>query len=315
MKEGALRSRLPIEGILPAMITPFTASADAVDEDALVRAVERLIRSGVSGLVTCGTTGEFASLSKPERKRVTQVVIEAARNRVPVLAQTGALSTADAVELSVHAEGAGAAGVVVVPPFYDLKDWRELVAYYRAIASTVEIPITLYNIPSTTGVNLSPHQIGELAAIDGVAFIKDSSGDIGALTQLIYHYSDRITVLLGWDSLTFYGFLAGAKGAIWGAANLIPELCVGLFQAFRTDDLRTARELWARIWPVCDFLENHGYVASIKAGCELIGKAAGPPRPPMLPLEEEAVGLLRRVLEQVGIIAGNTHQVSEMGSG
>src|SRR5919197_4679692 len=141
----------PFHGVLPALITPFTEDGSAIDTQALAANVERLIGAGVGGLVPGGSTGEFTTLTHAQRRRLTEVTVASAAGRVPVVAGTGALSTRETVELSVHAEQAGAAAVMIVPPFYDAPSWRELVAHYQAVAGAITIPIMYYNIPAASG--------------------------------------------------------------------------------------------------------------------------------------------------------------------
>src|SRR5918911_3988772 len=142
----------PFHGVLPALVTPFTADGEAIDGDALRAIVERLVGAGVGGLVPGGSTGEFTTLSHAERRELVEVTVEAAAGRVPVVAGTGALSTRETVELSRHAEASGAAAVMVVPPFYDALSWPELLAHYAAVADAIAIPIMYYNLPSATGI-------------------------------------------------------------------------------------------------------------------------------------------------------------------
>lgn len=293
------RRTVDFEGILPAMVTPFLEGEGTVDEPALARLTDRLIKAGSGGLIPCGSTGEFPALSLAERRRVTEVVVEAAAGRVPVAPHTGTLSTRDTIELSQHAEAAGSSGVMIIPPFYEPLPWPVVVKYYETIASSIGIPIIVYNLPGATGMRPTGEQIAELAAIEGVDWIKDSSADAVSLTELIQRYGDRIGVMNGWDTLTLYGLLAGTRASVWGAANFIPELCVELFDAAaRRRDLDAACEVWSRIWPICNFLETSGsYVAAVKAGCELIGEPAGPPRAPILPLDPAARARLGQLLE------------------
>jgi dihydrodipicolinate synthase/N-acetylneuraminate lyase len=264
--------------------------------------VSRLVAAGVGGLIPCGSTGEFAALSVPERKRVTEVVAEAAAHAVPVVPHTGALTTRDTIELSEHAEGVGAAAVMVVPPFYEPPGWAELLAHYEAVARAIGIPVVIYNIPSASGVRMSAEQIGELAAIPGVDFIKDSSGDAVLLTQLLQEYSDRLVVFNGLDTLTFYALAAGARGSVWGAANFIPELTVELYRVLAVEkDLDAARSVWAKIWPICQVLESTNYAGAVKTACELLGIPAGPPRLPVRLLENHGRKRLAVVLENAGL--------------
>lgn len=281
--------RAEFHGVLPALITPFTDDGSALDTAALAANVERLIRGGVAGLVPGGSTGEFTTLSHAERRELVEATVAAAAGRVPVVAGTGALSTRETVELSVHAERAGAAAVMVVPPFYDALGWRELLAHYAAIADSIAIPIMYYNLPSASGVTLSAAQLSELRRVAGVTSLKDTGGDAVAATELVHAGEDVPTLLNGWDTLTFAALAAGVRAVVWGAASIVPEPCVALHRLLIEElDLAGARELWARLWPLCAFLEGQSYPAAVKAACRLAGDATGPLRAPLLELEDKA---------------------------
>lgn len=282
----------PFHGVLPALITPFTEDGGAVDAAALAGNVERLIAGGVGGLVPGGSTGEFTTLSNAERRQVAEATIEAAGGRVPVVVGTGALSTRETVELSVHAERAGAAAVMVVPPFYDAPKWHELRAHYQAVADAVSIPIMYYNLPGATGVHLSAAQLRELP----ISCLKDTGGDAVAATELIQ--TDGPTLLNGYDTLTFAALAAGVEAIVWGAASILPEPCVELHRHLIDDiDLPAARELWARLWPLCRFLEDHSYAAAVKTACRLVGDTTGPVRAPLLELDDAATDELRTLVD------------------
>ena len=287
-------------GVLPALITPFTADGSAIDVDALRANVERLIAARVGGLVPGGSTGEFTTLSNAERRQLIDVTVAAAAGRVPVIAGTGALSTAETVELSVDAERVGAAAVMVVPPFYDALSWRELKAHYEAVAAAISIPIMYYNLPSASGVTLSAEQLRELP----IASLKDTGGDATAATELIQ--TDGPTLLNGWDTMTFSALAAGVEAVVWGAASIVPEQCVELHRLLIDDiDLPAARELWSRIWPLCRFLEEQSYPAAVKAGCRAAGDATGPVRAPLLELDTAAVDELAALVDHA-TLAGIT---------
>jgi dihydrodipicolinate synthase/N-acetylneuraminate lyase len=212
------------------------------------------------------------------------------------VAGTGALSTRETVELSVHAERAGAAAVMIVPPFYDALSWRELLAHYTAVAHAVEIPIMYYNLPGASGVRLSAAQLRELP----VTCLKDTGGDAVAATELIQ--TSVPALLNGWDTLTFAALAAGVRAVVWGAASIVPERCVELHHLLIDDiDLPAARELWARLWPLCQFLEGQSYPAAVKAACRLAGDTTGPVRAPLLPLDDAATGELAVLLEHASV--------------
>jgi 4-hydroxy-tetrahydrodipicolinate synthase len=280
-------------GVPPALITPLTDDGDAIDTHALGGIVERLIAAGVGGLVPGGSTGEFTTLTHDERRQLVEVTVEAAADRVRVVAGTGALSTRETVELSRHAERAGAAAVMVVPPFYDALSWRELLAHYTAVADAIDVPIMYYNLPGASGVTLTAAQLDELP----VTCLKDTGGDAVIATELIQ--TDGPTLLNGWDTLTFAALAAGVRAVVWGAASILPEQCVELHRLLIDDiDLPAARELWARLWPLCHFLEAQSYPVAVKTACRLAGDSTGPVRPPLLPLDAAATSELGALLER-----------------
>src|SRR6266536_62423 len=287
----------PFHGVLPALITPFINDGSAIDGDALAANVERLIGAGVGGVVPGGSTGEFVTLTNAERRQLVEATVEAAAGRVPVVAGTSALSTRETVELSVHAEKAGAAAVMVAPPFYEPLSWRELSAHFAAVAEAITIPIMYYNLPAATGVRLTAAQLRELQGV-GVTCLKDSGGDAIAATELIQ--TDGPTLLNGMDTLTFAALAAGVEAVVWGAASILPEQCVALHRLLVDDgDLAAGRELWARLWPLCHFLEGQSYAAAVKTACQLAGCITGPVRAPLLPLTDAATAELAALLDRV----------------
>jgi 4-hydroxy-tetrahydrodipicolinate synthase len=290
-------------GVLPALITPFTDDGRRVDTDALAENVERLIRGGIGGLVPGGSTGEFTTLSHDERRQLAESTIAAADGRLPVVVGTGALTTAETIELSVHAERSGADAVMIVPPFYDALGWRELLAHYTAIAERIAIPIMYYNLPSASGVRLDADQFRELRRAANVTCLKDTGGDAVAATQLIQAHDGPI-LLNGWDTLTFAALAAGVRAVVWGAASILPEQCATLHRLLIDDiDLPAARDLWARLWPLCQFLERHSYAAAVKTACALVGDTTGPVRAPLLPLDDESTAELQRLLERARAVS------------
>jgi 4-hydroxy-tetrahydrodipicolinate synthase len=284
-------------GVLVALVTPF-AGDGSVDDAGIVHHVNRMVDAGIHGLVPLGTTGEFTTLTHDERRHVCEAVIDAAQGRVPVLPHTGAQSTEETIALSRHAQDAGAAGVMIVPPYYDPLGVSELHAHLAAVGDAVDIPIVYYNVPGATGLRLSPAELADLGTIRNVEYIKDTSGDFSSVTAMLVNYSDRITTFNGWDTLTFGALATGAKGSVWGMANLLPEQAVQLYEALAVKgDLGEGRRLWQGLWPVNNLLESHNYVAAIKAGLDAIGEPAGAPRAPIqgvgAAVQEELGRLLR----------------------
>ena len=297
----APRRTADLHGILAAVTTPFTPDGAGVDEPALRAHADRLIAAGVHGLVTTGSTGEFSTLTPQEYRRVIEAYVEVAGRRVPVVAGVGALSTRGAIDLAQHAERVGADAIMLLPPFYGGADLATLRAFVTAVAEAISIPIVYYNIPSHTGTRLTAREIADLADIPGLDYLKDTSGDAVALTELLVEHGDRIQTFNGWDTLTFYGLAAGCRAVVWGVANVVPELTVQLWETLAVKgDLATAREQWKHLWAVSDFLESVDYAGGVKAGLEIVGHPAGPARPPVQPLPAHDRERLTRILEAAG---------------
>ncbi|KAI9904567.1 hypothetical protein N3K66_001096 [Trichothecium roseum] len=294
-----------LSGIMVALITPFTADRSGIDAKALDEHINRLIAAGVHGLVPGGSTGEFTALSVAERKQLLELTVTSAAGRVPVTAGIGDLSTDRAVDLARHARAAGAHSLMVVPPFYDavgLEELRELLSEISAASSG--LPIMYYNIPSASGLTLSPTEMASLSDV-GVKYLKDTSGNGPALTEMLFdpEFSSKVTCFNGWDTLTFYGLAAGAAGSVWGAANVVPELAAQLWDAVAVrGDLAEGRRLWTKIFPVCRLLESGNYAAAVKTGMELRGWATGGLRKPFSLSQGEKRRDLAAAIKAAGVV-------------
>lgn len=292
-----------LSGIAVALITPFTADQASIDAAAIDEHVNRLIAAGVNGLVPGGSTGEFWTLSIDERKQLVELVVKSADGRVPVIAGIGDLTTDRVVGLALHAASVGAAALMVVPPFYDAVNIAQLRELLSEIHMKSGLPIMYYNIPSASGLTLTVAELASLADV-GATYMKDTSGNGPALTELLFSSSikEKLTCFNGWDTLTFYSLAAGSKGAVWGAANIIPELSRQLWDDVAVKgDLNASRELWAKIFPICKFLESHNYASAVKTGMELRGWRTGGLRKPFALLGGEERKELAQHLKQAGV--------------
>ncbi|KAF2009728.1 aldolase [Aaosphaeria arxii CBS 175.79] len=297
---GSAATPQELTGILVALVTPF-AEDGSISEERLGSHINRLIDAGVHGLVPGGTTAEFTALSPAERKQNLELVIKYAKGRVPVVAGIGALYTSEAEDYAVHAAKAGAAAIMALPPFYDAPNLDQLKEFMGAIHKAANLPIVYYNIPSATGVNLTPAELASLSDY-GVTYLKDTSGNAPAFTELLFGHADKITAFNGWDTLTFYGIAAGAKGGVWGAANVIPDLAVELWNTVAVKkDLVKGRELWEKIWPICAFLEEFNYPSAVKTALELQGIQTGGLRKPFALLKGEPRTRLVGLLNSAGL--------------
>jgi dihydrodipicolinate synthase/N-acetylneuraminate lyase len=297
-----------LRGILAAVPTAFTPDGAALDEDGIRRTVERLVAAGIHGLVPTGSTGEFGALTPEEYRRVIELYVEAAADRVPVVAGIGSLTTAGAVELARDFERLGVDAIMLLPPFYDPLSFESLKAFMSAVAEAVTIPIMYYNIPGNTGMRLAASEIAALGEIDGVDYLKDTSGDAIALAELLAARGDRIKAFNGYDTLTFFGLASGAEASVWGVASIVPELAVELWETLaEKKDLDRARQLWRPLWELSDFLESVNYVAGIKTALEIIGQSVGPARLPVQPLTRTERARLADILERAGVVPAPAH--------
>ena len=271
---------MQLKGVLTALATPFT-SDESIDVATLRRVVDRSIEAGVDGVVAAGSTGEVGALSSQERLLLIDTVIEHTNGRVPVIAQTGATSTAEAIRLSKAAEKAGADVLMLITPYYEPLSVEETVAYLKDVAGSVSIPVMLYNIPAVTGVNLDPATVRSLAEdVENIRYIKDSSANWEQALQLIHHHSDVIGTFIGWDAYLYSALVEGAAGVMAGTANVVPNEIVDVARRIAEGDLNGARERWNALYPVIDALLSVPFIPSVKAGLALQGLPAGVPRRP-----------------------------------
>jgi 4-hydroxy-tetrahydrodipicolinate synthase len=274
-----------LRGVLSALATPFAPDGQT-DTSALRRLVDRNIDGGVHGVVACGSTGEFAALSHAERCLVVETVIDQAAGRVPVIAQTGAMSTAEAIELTRHAQAAGASAAMLVAPYYEPLTLDETGRYFRSVADAVDLPIMLYNLPAATGVNLPPETVGQLARdVPNIRYIKNTSADLAQAGQLIHNHADVISTFVGWDTLMVAALTEGAAGVVAGTANVMPAQLVSIYTAIRDGEFARAKSEWTRIYPLLDAIMNAPFVAAIKSALSAVGFPAGSPRPPVRDLD------------------------------
>lgn len=277
-----------LRGVLTALATPF--AADGTVDEAVERAlVDRSIAGGVHGVVACGSTGEFTALSTDERRLVVETVVEHVAGRVPVIAQTGATSTAEAIRLSRHAQAAGADVIMAVTPYYEPLSIDETLSYLRAVAGSVDIPVMLYNLPMATGVDLDPDTVGALAReVENIRYIKNTTVDMAQTVRLIHNHGDVISTFVGWDSLILSALAEGAAGVMAGTANVVPGELVAVYDAVSMGDLEQAREAWARVYPLIDAIMALPFIPAVKAALDAAGFPAGSPREPVAGLDPAA---------------------------
>ena len=294
---------IELRGVMSAMCTPFTADGHDVDEGALRDLVDGTIEAGVSGLVPGGSSGEFPSLAIDERRRVLEVVVEQSGGRVPVVAHAGSTSTRQAIDLTRHAEDAGADMVLAVQPYYAPLSLDEVRRYFAEVAGASALPLVAYNFPACTGLNLEPDFVASLAReIDTLAYVKDTTGDLAQVFRLLDEHSADVTVLNGWDSIALPALRLGDHAQILGTANVMPRRWVELFDAVEAGRSDEAEALWPPMLAVARFVIAEGFVACLKAGASLAGFSVSEPRAPFNPLTPARKEELRVLLVEAGAL-------------
>lgn len=303
------------EGILPALVTPFTDDGKDVDEKRLRALVEHCLRLGVHGVVPCGTTGEFVNMSVQEKKKTIQIVVDEVNGRVPVVAGTGASGTREAVELTKYAKDVGAAAALIVTPYYLKPADRGIYEHYDTIAREVDLPIILYNIPQCTGLPLPWQMVEDLAQIPNIVAVKDSSGQLSFILAVLEKVRDKINVLCGHDEVVVAALAAGCSGAILASANVIPDVWIQIYDHVKNGELQKARELQYKVQKIARIIAGSGAVGT-KAALNMMKIKVGPVRMPLSvggELTYESREELRLDLEKIGKIEPKpiTFQIEE----
>jgi len=289
-----------LKGAITAIVTPFKNGQ--LDEEAYRQLIELQIEGGIHGIVPCGTTGESATLSHAEHKRVVEICLDQVKKRVPVIAGTGSNNTAEAVELTKHAQAAGADFALMITPYYNKPTQEGLYQHYKTITSQTKIPIVVYNVPTRTSLNLLPETMARLAGLPNIVGLKEATGDLKQCAKILELCGDKITVLSG-DDFTVLPLLAiGGQGVISVVSNVAPRDMAGMCNAFFAGDLDTARRLHFKMWPLMEAMFFETNPAPAKTALKLMGKITGEVRQPLCPMSPQNEEKLRQVLQKYGLI-------------
>jgi 4-hydroxy-tetrahydrodipicolinate synthase len=293
--------RTPFTGVGTALVTPF-ASSGAVDEAAVRRLARRQVDAGVHFLVPCGTTGEAPTLSAEEKRRVVELVVEEAEGRVPVLAGAGGYDTREVVASARAMREAGADGLLSVTPYYNKPTPEGLFRHYQAIAQAVPLPIVVYNVPGRTGCNVDPRTLARLATIENVVGVKEASGNVTQLCEVMKAVPPEFLVLSGDDALALPAMAVGARGVVSVASNEAPAEMARLVEAAEGNDFAAARQIHSRLLPLmlANFAESNPI--PVKAAMALMGLLEESYRLPMVPPRPETRETLARVLATVSLV-------------
>lgn len=290
------RGRAWLRGSMVALVTPFRQGR--VDERRLRALVDWHVKSGTSAVVPCGTTGESATLSHDEHEQVIELVIQASRGRIPVMAGTGSNNTDEAIRLTRHAQRAGADAALLISPYYNRPTQEGLYRHFKAVADAVDLPLILYNIASRTGVNIEPDTFARLVACKNIVGVKEASGSLEQMARIVQLCGDRLTLISGDDALTLPVLAIGGTGVISVVANILPRPVAQLVRAFERGRLTEARALHYRLLPITRAMFWETNPIPVKTAMGLMGLLEPGLRLPLCPMspanQEKLVGLLRQ---------------------
>ena len=287
------------EGAFVAIVTPFKNGK--VDEESLRGLIEYQISDGANGIVPCGTTGESATLSHEEHDLVIRVAVEASKGKVPVLAGTGSNSTQEAIKLTQHAQDAGADGSLQITPYYNKPSQEGLYQHFSSIAADTDLPIILYNVPGRTSVNMNPATVARLAKIKNIVGIKEASGSLQAISEIIDFCGKDFIVLSGDDALLWPILAVGGKGVISVSANILPGKVAEMCKAAADGDVVRARSLHYEMREVNDVLFVDTNPVPVKAALHLMGKIENEVRTPLVTLSSSHLESVKEVLNKHGL--------------
>lgn len=290
------------QGAITALVTPMANGG--VDEKSLVDLIEFQIAGGIHGIVPCGTTGESATLSFDEHKRVIELTVKTVNGRVPVIAGTGANNTLEAIELTESARNSGADAVLSVVPYYNKPSQEGLYQHFTAILDAVDIPMILYNVPGRTVTNMLPATVARLAVLPNVVGIKEASGSLNQVSEVIQMCPDDFIVLSGDDFTAMPTVLVGGKGVISVVSNLEPGKMAAMISAATRGDLQEARALHYALFSLMGAMFCYPSPAPAKKGLELMGKISSPEvRLPMTQIDDQAcLERLKSNMRELGLL-------------
>jgi 4-hydroxy-tetrahydrodipicolinate synthase len=291
-----------IHGSLVAIVTPFKNGK--IDEDALTELIEFQIENGTHGIVPCGTTGESPTLSHEEHEYVIELTVKTVNKRVPVIAGTGSNSTKEAIRLTRFAKEIGADGALVVVPYYNKPTQEGLYQHFKQIASQVDIPIILYNIPGRSVVNMAPETVARLAGdFKNVVGVKEATGSLPQASKVIQLCGPDFIVLSGEDALNFPLLAIGARGFITVTANIAPKDVADLYNHFSSGDFEKARELHYKLQPLNDALFIETNPIPIKAALSMMDKIKYEYRLPLTEMTDSHYEELKAALSDYGLVS------------
>jgi 4-hydroxy-tetrahydrodipicolinate synthase len=288
-------------GAFVAIVTPFIDGQ--IDEQGLIDLIEFHIANGTHGIVPCGTTGESATMTHEEHHRVVDLTVKTVNGRVPVVAGSGSNSTAEAIELTRHAKGAGVDGVLMVSPYYNRPSQEGLYQHYKTVAEAVDVPIILYNVPSRTSSNVLPATVARLAEIDNIVGIKEATGSLNQVSEVVMLCPNDFAVLSGDDFTSMATVLVGGTGVISVTSNVAPRDMSDMMEAALAGDVAKANQIHYKMFPLFQAMFYDSNPVPAKKSLELMGKIkSGTPRLPLYSIGDDNLARLKAALSAYGLI-------------
>ena len=287
-------------GSMVAIVTPF--KNDKVDEDSFKKLIKFQIANKTSAIVPCGTTGESATLSFEEHQRVIEIAIEAAGKKVPVIAGTGSNSTKEAIKLTSHAAKAGADGALLISPYYNKPTQEGLYRHFKAVAEAVDIPIIPYNVPGRTGVNILPETVARLAEIKNIVGIKEASGSLSQMADIVSLCGEEFDLISGDDNLLLPILAIGGKGVISVVANIVPSDVANLIEEFENGNMDKAKEIYYRLLPLSQAMFYETNPIPVKEALHMMGMITDEIRLPLCHMSEGNRKKLENVMKEYELI-------------
>jgi len=288
------------EGTFVALVTPFEEGK--INETKIRELVRFQIENGTNGIVPCGTTGESPTLTEEEKNRVIEIVTEEANGEAIVVAGTGTNNTEKTIQATKRAKEIGAHAALVITPYYNKPTQEGLYRHFEAVVKAVDLPIMIYNVPGRTSVNILPSTVERLAKLEPIAAIKEASGDLNQVSEVINRCGDKIQVLSGDDSLLAPILSIGGVGVVSVVANLVPKDLRSLFVAFQERDLSKVQKLHHQLFPLCEAMFYETNPVPVKTALNLMGKNVGDLRLPLAPMSEKNKERLSEVIKSYGLL-------------
>ncbi len=291
---------MEFRGSIVAMITPFTEDGK-IDRAGVEKLINFHIENGTDAILLAGTTGESATLTHDEHKELIKMGVEIAGGRIPIVAGTGSNSTAEALDLTRAAKEAGADAALLITPYYNKPTQKGMYLHFKKIAEEVDIPIILYNVPSRTGINLLPDTVAKLSEIPNIVAVKEASGNLGQMVQIVSKVKEEFKLMSGDDQLLLPILSIGGTGVISVVANIIPKDMAQMIKEWEAGNVQKAREMYYKMYPLAQAMFYETNPIPVKTAAGLLGLPTGPLRLPLAPMDDANLERMKKAMRDYGL--------------